>query len=141
MKEIWNVSLKDVEASNELEDFGDLQAHYFEPGGVFLGALVGDHIIGTGGIVPRDGQTCELKRLWLLKEHRGLGISRDITARLIRHAREHGYSRIVMEIYSPEKQVAAVRLCASLGFEPMPLYEPDSKCGLAMSLDLEPKLN
>lgn len=33
LKEIWNISLKDIEKGNKLEDFKNLLVDYFEPGG------------------------------------------------------------------------------------------------------------
>ena len=49
----------------EFKDMDEVQSHYFENHGVFLAAMDGDQIIGTGAIRYCSETLCELKRLWL----------------------------------------------------------------------------
>ena len=75
-------------------------------------------IIGTGGIGCLDEKTAELKRIWLLKEYRGLGLGRKLVESLLEFARSHGYQRIELKVASPQIQPEAVGLYSSLGFVP-----------------------
>jgi len=104
-----------------LEDMDDVQKSYFEGDGIFLVMEHGDRIIGTGAIKKLDGETCELKRLWLLKEFRGKGLGYKMTQELLSFARGKGYQRVRLET-DPDAQSQALNFYKRLGFYEIPQY-------------------
>ena len=89
--------------SNHLSMPDDLaQAHVR-----FLGYEVDSKIVGCGGIKileDQDGVYGEIKRLFVLPEFRGRGISKLLVESLERHLIEHGVGRSRLEtgIHQPE---------------------------------------
>lgn len=98
-----------------LQDFEDVQAHYFERRGIFLVALDAGRVIGTGAIRPIDEKMCELKRMWLLEEYHGKGIGYRLIQQLFEFARDTGYERIRLE--TGEQQERAINFYKRVGFE------------------------
>lgn len=54
-----------------LEDVDNFQRDYNPPVGLFLVALDGGRLIGTGAIRRLDDETAELRRMWLLEPYQG----------------------------------------------------------------------
>jgi GNAT superfamily N-acetyltransferase len=77
-------------------DLDDVQKNYFEKDGVFLVALVGGQIVGTGGFQRNAEEVCELRRITLLPEVRGQGLGYALMMELFRHAREMGYRKVCL---------------------------------------------
>jgi putative acetyltransferase len=120
-----------------LTDLDDIQGYYLDSGGSFLIITDQDQVVGTGGIHPIDAETCELKRLWLLKSYRGQGLGKQLTKMLLASAQQKGYRRVRLEVSTPDKQQPAVTLYQELGFQPIEAYNPDGFCELAMEKSLE----
>ena len=97
-----------------LDDLEDVQEHYLNQQGIFLVALEGDMVIGTGAIRRLEDTTCELKRLWLLEAYQGQGIGLHMTQMLLDFARSQHF-RLVRLKTSPN-QVRAIRFYQRLGF-------------------------
>ena len=96
---------------------------YFEhPHGTFLAAFADDEPAGIGGLGRLDGTTGEIRRMYVVPDHRGKGIGRAILVALEDHARSLGYERIRLETgnMAPE----AIRLYESHGYEPIPCWGP-----------------
>jgi putative acetyltransferase len=79
-----------------------------------------DHgkIIGGGGIYPTEGlppDTCELVKMYLLPEARGIGLGRKIIAMCLEKAVENGFSRVYLETM-PELSLA-LKAYEKFGFE------------------------
>jgi ribosomal protein S18 acetylase RimI-like enzyme len=91
---------------------------------------------GQGCVALRalDGQTAEMKRLYLRPQARGAGIGRALAAAAVAHARERGFSRVVLDTM-PEKMAEAVALYRSMGFRETAAYSPDPTPG-ALCLEL-----
>lgn len=139
-QELWGITLDEVRERDSLADLDDIQGYYLDSGGLFLIVIDHDQVIGTGGIHPVDKDTCELKRLWLLKDYRGQGLGRQLTKMLLANAQHNGYRRVRLEVPTPEKQQPAVALYSELGFQPIPVYGTDGLCALAMEKSLETEL-
>jgi putative acetyltransferase len=83
----------------------------------FVAELNGE-IIGGGGIYPTDGlpeDTCELVKMYLLPQARGLGLGRTLIEKCIDWARDAGYKQIYLESMPELKQ--ALQVYAKFGFE------------------------
>jgi putative acetyltransferase len=116
-------SIRHFEASGELNDMDHVGSHYFEAGGTFLVVLNGEQLIGSGALRRLDGETAELKRMWLLERYHGQGIGYRLINRLIAFARKNGYARIRLQT-SPE-QVRALAFYRKVGFHEIPCYNDD----------------
>jgi len=74
-------------------------------------------IVGGGGIFPTSGlpvDTCELVKMYLLPEARGIGLGRSILEKCLESAREFGFSRVYLETM-PELNLA-LKTYEKMGF-------------------------
>lgn len=75
-------------------------------------------IVGGGGIYPTDGlpeDTCELVKMYLVPEARGMGLGKMLIEKCIAQARENGFRYIYLESMPELKQ--ALKVYARFGFE------------------------
>ena len=89
---------------------------------------------GCVAVRPLDAETAEMKRLYLRPQARGAGLGRSLTYAAIAHARERGFSRVVLDTI-PEKMQEAVPLYRSMGFRDTAPYLPEPTPG-ALCLEL-----
>ena len=92
-------------------DFGPFHGE----GGIFVIAYVDESPVGCGALRPINDVDTELKRMFVVKSHRGQGISRRILNHLENRSREEGFKRILLE--TGNQQTAAIRLYESVGYE------------------------
>ncbi|HSH68009.1 MAG TPA: GNAT family N-acetyltransferase, partial [Bacteroidia bacterium] len=74
-------------------------------------------IIGGGGVFPTDGlpeDTCELVKMYILKEARGMGIGKQLISECITFAKEKGYTKMYLETMNELKK--AVHMYEKTGF-------------------------
>lgn len=76
-------------------DLQDIDAHYVRRNGMFSVLIEDGQLIGTVGAVPRDAGDFEIKRLYLLPEHRGRGYGRRLLQHVIDWARARGHRRAI----------------------------------------------
>ena len=105
------------------QDLEDVQNHYFENGGIFLVALNGKQVIGSGALQKLDDTTAELKRMWLLEQHHGQGIGYRLLMQLFDFARQNGYAQIFLQ--ASLEQVRALEFYRKVGFSEIPCYNDD----------------
>jgi putative acetyltransferase len=90
--------------------------------GYFI-ASVNGRVIGGGGIAPFNGKqdVCELKKLFIHPEGRGLGLGKSLTQKCLMFAKESGYKTCYLDTLLSMK--SAIRLYEKMGFihltEPM----------------------
>jgi putative acetyltransferase len=88
-------------------------------------AEINGKIVGGGGIYPTEGlpaDTCELVKMYLLPEARGIGLGRSIIEKCLQTARDFGFRKIYLETM-PELKLALkvyekfgfTYLCAPMG--------------------------
>lgn len=101
-----------------------MPAHYGEPQGLFLLALVDGEVAGCGGFRPLPDvdypNACEMKRLFVRPAFRRFGLGRLIAQGLIDRALEAGYSTMLLDTL--DDMEAARGLYETLGFEEVPPY-------------------
>ena len=66
-------------------------------------------------------KACELKRLWVRPQFRGLSLGRKLTESAMQEAKQRGYTAIYLDTV-PAALPAASRLYQALGFEPVERY-------------------
>lgn len=121
--------------ANQFYDIDHVEQIYLHNKGLFLVLMDGDKIVATGGIRKLDETTAELKRMWMLQEYRGKGWGRKIATQLINFAKEHGYTKIRLDMWKPEHQEAGIALYKKLGFyEIEPYNQSPAKLFMEMVL-------
>ena len=81
-------------------------------------AELNNKVVGGGGIYPTDGlppDTCELVKMYLLPEARGLGLGRTLIEKCIEAAAENGFKKIYLETMPELKR--ALNVYEKFGFE------------------------
>ncbi len=81
--------------------------------GFWVAEIDGD-VVGTVAVRPKEGDACEIKRLYLRADLRGSGIGRSLYDHAEAFARLAGYARIWLE--SSRRFVKAHRLYERSGF-------------------------
>ncbi|RQV02939.1 N-acetyltransferase [Burkholderia cenocepacia] len=108
-----NLAFQDYEA-----EIATLPGKYAAPRGQLLLAWRGKRAVGCAAFREIDAVTCEMKRVYVRPEARGLNVGRQLVERLLHDAKAAGYARMCLDVL-PEF-VAARQLYASLGFTPAP---------------------
>lgn len=126
-------SIRHFEAVGRFRDMDEVQTHYFENKGMFLVALNGEQVIGSGALRKLDDETAELKRMWLLESYHGQGIGYRLIQQLIEFANKNGYKRIRLQTSS--EQIRALRFYQNVGFYEIPCYNEDTE-EISMELKL-----
>ena len=97
-----------------------LPGDYAPPRGVLLVAADGDRYAGVIALRPFDTRICEMKRLFIRPEARGLGLARRLIDALLAEARRLGYAEIRLDTLP--MMGAAQALYEAMGFVDMPAY-------------------
>lgn len=102
------------------EELSNLPAQYSLPDGCLLLAFHEDLTAGCVALRRLDDGVCEMKRLYVKPQFRGLKIGRLLAARIIEEAQRLGYSRIRLDTL-PSMAQAQV-MYKSLGFREIAPY-------------------
>ncbi|MCE5347770.1 MAG: GNAT family N-acetyltransferase [Bacteroidales bacterium] len=78
-------------------DICDLENYYFNRNGWFAVIENDREIIGSYGIFMIDKKSCELRKMYLLKDYQGQGLGKILMDNAINKAKELGYSIMVLE--------------------------------------------
>lgn len=87
-------------------------------GAVYHVAEKNGEIVGGGGIYPSPGlpqHTCELVKMYLLKQARGIGLGKLLIEKSLQFAKEAGYKNVYLESMPELKQ--ALKTYEKFGFE------------------------
>lgn len=118
------------------EELRTLPGRYAAPDGRLFLAQADGSTAGCIALRRLSQHDCEMKRLFLRSEFRGKGIGNALVERVIREAKEIGYSSMRLDTYPP-KMGKAVNLYEAYGFRQIPPYYDNPHEGvLFMELSL-----
>jgi putative acetyltransferase len=106
------------------------------PKATYFVAEVNGKILGGGGIYPTEGLpdgTCELVKMYLLPEARGIGLGRTLIEKCLETAKENGFQQVYLETL--DELHLALKIYAKFGFEYLCAPMGNTKhfgCGLWM---------
>ncbi len=106
------------------QELAELPGDYAEPRGALVRALVNGQLAGCCALRPLDNAdyplACEMKRLFVRPQFRGLGLGRTLAEATLDAARRAGYACVLLDTLSDME--AARALYEELGFEEIPPY-------------------
>jgi len=115
-------------------DLNNIQKYYTNNNGFFGKILINDKIVGTIGLFKLDNFTCELRKMYLLKEHRGKGLGKLLMDIIIQKAKEKKYKKIELETASVLQE--AIGLYKKYGFREIEKSNLANRCDKAFILEL-----
>ncbi len=116
-------------------DIKDIESSYFGRGGMFIVLETEDgSVIGAYGLYPVDEQTCELRKMYLQKAHRGKGLGKLLLEDALSKAKQLGFERMVLETAAVLTE--AIALYKSYGFVQYNPQRMSSRCDQAYLLEL-----
>lgn len=119
----------------DISILNDPQHHILEQGGYIFMAVKNDEVVGTCALVKKSEHRWELCKLGISKAHRGGGLGRELSLRIIEQAKALGLEQLYLE--SSSKLTAAIQLYKTLGFtEDTACDEGTSQCDIKMVLHL-----
>lgn len=118
------------------QELASLPGDYAPPHGrLWLAASIGEPAACVA-LHKIDGDTCEMKRLYVRSHFRGKGLGRYFAERIIAEARQIGYKKLRLDTVEPV-MTTAVAMYRRLGFREIAPYRPNPMAGaLYMELDL-----
>lgn len=87
------------------------------PGSYYFIALIDNKLVGGAGIFPTENLpegTCELVKLYLHKDARGIGLGKKLLNTAMQWAKENGYTQVYLE--SMPELSKAVTIYENVGF-------------------------
>jgi len=102
-------------------ELAGLPSKYAEPRGALLLARDQDGVpLGCVALRPLHSETCEMKRLFLVPETRGMGLGRALVEAIVAAARDRGYRELRLDTLP--SMTSAIALYEGLGFERIEAY-------------------
>ena len=124
------------ETTGKDKDLNDVELNYFSNNG-FFGVVVNTKtnlIAGTFGLFSMSADICELRKMYLIKEVRGMGLGKFIVGTAIQIAKEKQYKKIILETISPLTE--AISLYKQFGFKEITPREINKRVDQAFELEI-----
>jgi ribosomal protein S18 acetylase RimI-like enzyme len=102
------------------EEISDLPSQYSEPAGCIILCYDNNEPIGCIALRKFEGDTCEMKRLYLRPEARGKGSGRVMANKIVEKAKQFGYKKIRLDTIETMKE--AIALYKTMGFKVIAPY-------------------
>jgi putative acetyltransferase len=96
------------------------QKKYSEPSGCLLLAYWDEKPAGCIALQPLGREVCEMKRLYVRKQYRKLGIGDSLVEVLLDEARTRGYKKMVLDTLG--RLIPAIKLYTKFGFQDTTAY-------------------
>lgn len=117
-------------------ELAELPGKYAPPDGRLFLARCDSRPAGCAALRKLEENICEMKRLYVRAEFRGLGVGRELADRVISEARSIGYRAMRLDTVEPVMR-DAVRMYRRIGFKEIPPYCANPMAGaLYMELKL-----
>jgi ribosomal protein S18 acetylase RimI-like enzyme len=125
----------DLSFQNLDQELAEFPCAYLPPAGALLIAICDERLAGSIAMRRLDDRTCEMKRLYVRREFRGLGVGRALAVAIVDAARSRDYRHMRLDTLPGMDD--AQRLYRELGFREIPAYYENPVAGTRyMELDL-----
>ncbi len=92
------------------------------PDGLFLVGFIGSEPVASGGFRRHADGVAEIKRMYVVEDHRGIGLARRLLRELESRAAQAGYTRAVL--MTGLAQPEAMALYQTSGYQPIEPFGP-----------------
>ena len=110
----------DLSFQNFDQELDQFPGSYMPPAGALLLAVRGGQPAGSVAMRRFDTETCEMKRLYVRPDFRGLGVGRELAAAIIEAARDRSYRKMRLDTLPGMDDAQA--LYHTLGFREIAAY-------------------
>jgi ribosomal protein S18 acetylase RimI-like enzyme len=121
----------DARGAHANESAGELRrpvAEAVQDDGVILVAYARAEPVGIGALRVMDARTGEIKRMYVLPEHRGAGVGRRLLGELESHARDRGLEAVRLDTHHRLSEAAG--LYWSMGYREIADYNGNPSADL-----------
>lgn len=111
---------RDLSFQNIDEELKNPEHKYTTPQGEILVVVDHDKVLGMVAYHRHSDVRCEMKRLYVRPDARGMHLGNTLVAEILAHAKNAGYKEMVLDTIEPLK--AAISLYKKHGFEECEAY-------------------
>ena len=111
---------RDLSFQNIEEELKNPEHKYTTPQGEILVVVDHDKVLGMVAYHRHSDVRCEMKRLYVRPDARGMHLGNTLVAEILAHAKNAGYKEMVLDTIEPLK--AAISLYKKHGFEECEAY-------------------
>lgn len=111
---------RDLSFQNIDEELKNPEHKYTKPQGEILVVVDHDKVLGMVAYHRHSDVRCEMKRLYVRPDARGMHLGNTLVAEILAHAKNTGYKEMVLDTIEPLK--AAISLYKKHGFEECEAY-------------------
>jgi putative acetyltransferase len=122
LEEYWTSIGFDLATFGFADELEELPGRYAPPEGRLALAILSGDAVGCIALRKLDGNSCEMKRLFVRASARGSGVAVTLLQWLFSEARSQGYSRMLADTLPTMH--AALRLYRRFGFRRIDPYSP-----------------
>lgn len=105
---------RDLSFQNIEDELSDPAKKYTAPEGELLVAVKDNKVVGMAAYHRHSDTRCEMKRLYVKPEYRGMKLGERLVEEIIAHARNAGYKEMVLDTITPLQ--SAIHLYKKAGF-------------------------